>query len=857
MSLEYQKEIHTSELLSYRITYFNEKLFFMGGWFVGECPGMRGDSGSPLLFDPALSQHSSVMRGQYWLRLQQRTGAILVSSHMCALRPNDYPPKPEDFMLSPNLRDSLGVKLSSLACPHPTGTHTAKFGTDISISKTWLPELCRILVAGISTVTPSGGSSLRLGVDDAASFAMDTLHTSDLTHWIRLEHASMRLGHASTAFPTVPRHIVAAAAIRREDLLITSCSPTEAWASGYGLDLLSDTDPRLEDAVFYISAAQGCCMLDPVAWEFYGEGDACFVVLSTPVETTVIPQTEVALRSCRDRDTWYAADQNEIDTLCAIPVWEEVWGDHTDFPRAWRTKFVRALKSCPLTSDSIPRSRLVMVAPGHQQGIEYSRADAPTPMWGSTVMLMGAGTVKGAFPFQFDLKQFFQHTDVDTPAGDLIMIPPPRYQQKRDDGTRLYWKAVKWLQGAKGAGRASHLKLVMLLIDPANGFRFARDLHDPCVLHHFSGEGEIHFSVHVDDGIGWATTVELRSAMHALLAKEWPDIKWYNQWIDIMGFATAHDINQRTLGFTAPKHIDALRALVANDCSYTPKSPWSQEMMQLEPCPQPAEVDSIAWHLWINRASYCKQVLGSLRHISKIRGDIMGPLNKLCQYAHAPDERLPKLIKHVALYTIGTANYGPVFGGPGMSFDDFSPAASLPDDYELDVEGTKLPYYHLVIDGALSVDRSTSGIIHMFAGAAFNTGAFRQHSIAKDAHDSEVFTASSAAAQSIPARGILRGVNINMSTRTAIFSDSRSTRLISISASALKNSIYLARRVMFMREGIDDGEYFFYTVAGKWNPADGLTKYVSIEDFKRARDYMGIIEVKSIAATVVAIKIKK
>mgnify|MGYP002807652500 CR=1 FL=1 len=139
------------------------------------------------------------MRGRYWLRLQQRTGAILVSSHMCALRPDDYPPKPEDFMLSPNLRDSLGVELSSLACPHPTGTHTAKFGTDISISKTWLPELCRILVAGISTVTPSGGSSLRLGVDDAAAFAMDTLHTNDLTHWIRMEHASMRLGYTDAA----------------------------------------------------------------------------------------------------------------------------------------------------------------------------------------------------------------------------------------------------------------------------------------------------------------------------------------------------------------------------------------------------------------------------------------------------------------------------------------------------------------------------------------------------------------------------------------------------------------------------------------------------------------------------------
>ena len=619
--------------------------------------------------------------------------------------------------------------------------------------------------------------------------------------------------------------------------------------------MLGDTDPRLEASVFYVGSEQNCCMLEPVAWEFYGEGDGCFVVLSTPADATVIPQTEVALKSCRDRDTWYAADQNEIDTLCAIPVWEEAWGSQGDFPRAWRTKFVRALKTCPLTSASMPRSRLVMIAPGHLAGIEYDRSDAPTPMWASTVLVMSTGAVRGAFPFQFDLKQFFQHTDVSTPAGDLIMIPPPRYQQKRDDGTQLYWKAVKWLQGAKGAGRASHLKLIALLLDPANGFSFTRDLHDPCVLHHNSPGGEAHFTIHVDDGVGWAETAEIRAAIHAVLAKEWPEIKWYNQWIDIMGFCTTHDMNLRTLGFTAPKHIDALRALVASDCSYSPKSPWAQEMMTLEPCAQPDEIDSIEWHLWNNRASYCRQVLGSLRHISKIRGDIMGPLNKLCQYAHAPDERLPKMIKHVALYTIATADYGPVFGGPGMTLSDLSSTSTLPDDYELDVEGKKLPYYHLVIDGSLSVDRSTSGIIHMVAGAAINTAAFRQHSIATNAHDSEVFTASSAAAQSIPMRGMMRALNINVSVRTPIFSDSRSTRLISISASALKQSIYLARRVMFMREGIDEGEYFFYTVAGKINPADGLTKYVSVEAFKRSRDYMGIVAIKGIKATVIAVKL--
>ena len=265
-------------------------------------------------------------------------------------------------------------------------------------------------------------------VDDASEFAMDALRTNDMANWIRLEHISMRLGDGNAVVPALSKQCVAAASICQEDVQISSCTPSTAWTSGYGLDMLGDTDPRLEASVFYVGSEQSCCMLEPVAWDFYGEGDGCFVVLSTPADATVIPQTEVALKSCRDRDTWYAADQNEIDTLCAIPVWEEAWGSQGDFPRAWRTKFVRALKTCPLTSASMPRSRLVMIAPGHLAGIEYDRSDAPTPMWASTVLVMSTGAVRGAFPFQFDIKQFFQHTDVSTPAGDLIMIPPPRYQ---------------------------------------------------------------------------------------------------------------------------------------------------------------------------------------------------------------------------------------------------------------------------------------------------------------------------------------------------------------------------------------------------------------------------------------------
>ena len=53
-----------------------------------------------------------------------------------------------------------------------------------------------------------------------------------------------------------------------------------------------------------------------------------------------------------------------------------------------------------------------------------------------------------------------------------------------------------------------------------------------------------------------------------------------------------------------------------------------------------------------------------------------------------------------------------------------------------------------------------------------------------------------------------------------------------------------------MREGISEGEYHFLTVLGMKNPADGLTKYITLIAFLRSRNYMGVVAVaKSVVVT--------
>ena len=53
--------------------------------------------------------------------------------------------------------------------------------------------------------------------------------------------------------------------------------------------------------------------------------------------------------------------------------------------------------------------------------------------------------------------------------------------------------------------------------------------------------------------------------------------------------------------------------------------------------------------------------------------------------------------------------------------------------------------------------------------------------------------------------------------------DSRSTLLVARSREAMKKSLYIMRRVLFMQEVVDDEEVQFYSCKGKKNLADSFT----------------------------------
>ena len=201
-------------------------------------------------------------------------------------------------------------------------------------------------------------------------------------------------------------------------------------------------------------------------------------------------------------------------------------------------------------------------------------------------------------------------------------------------------------------------------------------------------------------------------------------------------------------------------------------------------------------------------------------------------------------MKHLIFYLIATIDIGITIARvPQATTTTLVWPEALPSNYLLDVNAKPLQY-HVVLDGQLGIDRSIASILHMLGGVAISAQAFRQHSIALSAHDTECFTASTGAVQAIPIRGVLHELMLMQLVPTPIFSDSPSTRLVANYEAALKRSIYIARRILYMREGVTDGTYAFYQCIkciGDTNPADVNTKVVSAKAILAARRYfMGV-----------------
>lgn len=65
--------------------------------------------------------------------------------------------------------------------------------------------------------------------------------------------------------------------------------------------------------------------------------------------------------------------------------------------------------------------------------------------------------------------------------------------------------------------------------------------------------------------------------------------------------------------------------------------------------------------------------------------------------------------------------------------------------------------------------------------------------------------------------------------------------MVARAQTALKKSLFIMRRVFFMQEGVDDGDFNYFACSGKLKPADVFTKpiFETVAYIRAKRYFMG------------------
>ena len=471
--------------------------------------------------------------------------------------------------------------------------------------------------------------------------------------------------------------------------------------------------------------------------------------------------------------------------------------------------------------------------------------------------------------FQFDVTNAFQctRTDEGSLAGklgrpDVYVRTAPGFPRKGADGRPQCCRLLVGMQGridsanlfsaefiadCKKAGCYAAIWDPQLFIfhhgPPASS---ADDLtailaacHDrPCTPE--APCGWAIFGRHVDDGLGLASSQAVVDYLIGQLSERW-SVKC-SGWEKVLGFGATIDDKLDTVSFSAKPTVEALgREHLKEDNTFCPKHAYSAGIVHCGPGVRPP-TGSTELTEFTAMQTKCRQLLGSLIYLENIYPEIVWPVNYLAGFMSNPSAEVYKHAKYTLQYLVGNAE-PVVYGGVGKvglvmpeQFDPPFVRSTPPGLFAFGDANLQAPRgeHATVPDNA----KSFTGYVLMLGCAALVTRTHRQHLVAPDTHTSESQAISSTAFAVVPMRGLLQEIGIPQARATIIYCDSQSSVYAANDTGATKRSVWTLRRIASLREFTELEYILVVKISEKDNVADGFTKAIVLEVWRRHMAYI-------------------
>ena len=574
-----------------------------------------------------------------------------------------------------------------------------------------------------------------------------------------------------------------------------------------------------------------------------------------------VPQNFKQYKMCPHRAFWRTAMELKMESYEAIPVWNVV--SIKTVPRSvriFRLKWVFVMKAVP-GSEKLkfaPRLCLIGTNMDHEQFPSY--ADVGRKITLKIMTAVFAAHMEDFTAHQADDSDAFQNTIVDGSDGDkaktiVYSHQAPDFETKSENGDTLVYEHRTAFQGRIDSPRLYAQKVRPLLIQAG----FHPLMHDPEGFIYNEGPGkgtqmtlpEILKALktaqpappghapngyslmirHVDDKVMIVTSLKIMDYMVETLRVAW--VCKYTGWRKVLGWDAVIDRDDRTITFECPAVLEqAKRRFLIDDVTIAPKHVTTPSIMDITigEVPPDGHPDRPGYLAMQSEGS---SLLGLMIWLTENYTQALFLTRWVGRTSHCLSPDGYKYLKYALMHLIAHP-FATHWGGSTCRSLELSCPIKQPYSTEDQEWGLYFKY-----DANLSISaKSMTGVVGMLAGGAIDNICQSQQCKAGETHTTEVVAGGTALNRIITARGLLQEMHYPQDRPTPTFTDSATSIFVANDDGALKRALWLRRRVLVLRDGVDEGEFEPIKIPEEDNAADVYTKYLVFQKWKRHTDFI-------------------
>ncbi|KAJ9558432.1 hypothetical protein OSB04_013046 [Centaurea solstitialis] len=519
-----------------------------------------------------------------------------------------------------------------------------------------------------------------------------------------------------------------------------------------------------------------------------------YVAFAFLIASSEVPLTFKEACESSEKEEWYAAMNEEMDSLLKNQTWTLVRLPARK--KAIPSKWVFAKKETPNEEKIRYKARLVAKGYAQKEGVDYNEIFSPVVKHYSIRILLAFVAQFGLELVQLDVKTAFLHGDLNE---EIYMVQPDGYKVKGKED--LVCKLQKSLYGLKQSPRQWYLKFDSFM----RGVGYLRSDYDHCVYFRKLQDGSfIYLLLYVDDMlIASRSMIEIEKLKAQM--KNHFEMKDLGEAKKILGMEITRNKETGAVYLTQKQYLEKLlmRFNVGAGTKSVSTPLAAHFKLSAKSCPKSEEErKDMADVPFAN-------LVGGLMYIMVCsRPDIAQAIGVVSRYMHNPGKDHWAAARWILRYLHGTRDVGLCFQKQECGMKNFV-AGYVDSDFAGDLDKTLVQICFFATVLKFIESRSTAGYLFTMAQGPISWRSTLQSTIALSTTDAEYMAATEAIKEALWLQGLISELGI-VQNQVELHCDSQS-------------AINLAKHQVLDRKTI-----VLKKVPTEDNAADMLTKVVAV-----------------------------